>query len=49
MHGLHTLVIAISPPRSLFDGCGCEPIVNRIPITKLQVSAVIVEPGLKHF
>ena len=30
--------IAISPPRSLFNGCGCKPITNGIPIAKLQTS-----------
>ena len=30
VHGLRTLYIANSSPRSLFDGCGCEPIANVI-------------------
>ena len=41
---------AISPPRSLFDGCGHEPIANRIAIA-LQISSwyiLIAVPGLKR-
>ena len=33
--------ITISPPRFLlFDGCGHEPIANRIPIVKLQIQLI---------